>query len=164
MKIEIMDTEGHPRLTVHVDPQRPPTVVHAEDGRGPAITLNWDRTLDDQNALRHCAVCGCEALYVRRRVPSVIGFSVVCLGAVITLWILGSPLVWMALMAFGAVVLVDALIRVTAGRRLICYRCGAVYDQFPIRRHHRGWDAATAERYGTPRPRRLLARGKPGPG
>ncbi len=149
MQIDIKDNSGRPRLTVHLDPARPPTVVTAEDGRGPAVSLNWDRALDDSGQLRHCPVCGCQDLYSHRPLPritvfvGVIGFAVAgMLG-----FGLGGPWRNVAIILLLLVLAMDLCIWLTVKRRLTCYRCNAQFSRLPIRPRQRPWDANTAQRH-----------------
>ena len=139
-------------MTVHVDLDRPPTVVRAEDGRGPAISLDWDRAIDDEHHLRHCPVCGCPDLYVARAVPTMAGFAAVVLAGVVALVLLGSGLAAVGLIVFGVVLAVDLAVQLFTSRRLVCYRCRSEFRGLPIRRDQRAWDSVVAERYSTDTP------------
>lgn len=147
MRIDIKDKQGHPRLTVHVDPSAPPTVVKAEDGRGPAVSLDWDRAVDDEGRLRHCPVCGCSDLYISKQVPQLTVFALVIAAAVIAMVFYGFGLSTPALVALLLVLTLDVAIWFFAKRMLVCYRCSAEFRDVPISPGHHRWDANTAERY-----------------
>ncbi len=147
VQIDIRDNQGRPRLTVHVDPAKPPTVVKAEDGRGSPVTLNWDRAVDDAGYLRHCPVCGCHELYMQKRFPRLTVFVMILALATAFLWWYGVY-TWKAALASTLVVLTaDVLLWVYNKPHLVCYLCQAVYRGVPIKRGHPRWDAATAERF-----------------
>ncbi len=147
MQIDIRDSHGRPRLTVHVDPANPPTIVKAEDGRGAPVSLSWDRALDDTGHLRQCPVCGCVELYRDVRFPRLTPF--VLLLAVTTAFLWWQNLyTWpLGLLSLILVAVADVLLAVYNKPRLVCYLCGTVYRNVPVRRKHPRWDAATAERF-----------------
>ncbi len=147
MQIDIRDNEGQLRFTVHVDPANPPTVVKADDGRGTPVSLNWDRAVDDTGYLRLCPVCGCHELYLRKRFARVTPFVIVLALAALFLWKYGVY-TWVAALVSAVVLLfVDVLLTVYNKPFLVCYLCGAVFRNLPIRRGHPKWDAAVAERF-----------------
>ena len=70
-------------------------------------------------------------------------YRVAALAAIALLGFATSP----AFLAILVVVLVvDIGVLVVARTRLVCYRCGSVYDRVPIARYHRNWDPEVAER------------------
>ena len=150
MRIDLKDVEGRPRLTLHVDRAKPTTVARADDGRGPAITLDWDRAFDDEGHLRHCPVCGCPDLYVRKQVPQLTVFALVLVAAVIAMIFFGTGLNRPAVVVLLVVLAADVAIYLFAPRMLVCYRCGSEYRDLPLARGRRRWDAAVAERYRKP--------------
>jgi hypothetical protein len=147
MRIEIKDNQGKPRLTVHVDPSHPPTMVRTDDGRGPAINLDWDRALDDEAQLRHCPVCSCEDLYVRKLVPQLTVFALIVAAGALASLFYGFGQSRPALIVLALVLGFDLLIWLYAAKALVCYRCGSEFHQTPIPAGRRPWDANTAERY-----------------
>ncbi|MEO1236854.1 MAG: hypothetical protein AAFX76_08715 [Planctomycetota bacterium] len=147
MRIDLKDRQGKPRLTLHVDPARPPTVVKTDDGRGPAVSLDWDQALDDKGFLRRCPVCGCPDFYVKKQVPQLTVFALIVAAAVIAMIFFGFGQSRAALIVLGLVLAVDVLIWLYAERTLVCYRCGAEFRQTPLKRSDRPWDATLAERY-----------------
>lgn len=147
MRIDIKDKSGKPRLTVHVDPAHPPTVVHDSDPRGPAVSLNWDRALDDTQHLRHCPVCGCRDLYLRNTLPQVTGFVLILMAGVVSMVLLGVGRIDYALLVLGVVLLVDVVIFLTTSQLLVCYQCASEFRDLPTRGRHGRWSAEIAERY-----------------
>ncbi|MEL7087164.1 MAG: hypothetical protein AAGL98_01780 [Planctomycetota bacterium] len=147
MRIHIKDKQGQPRLTVHVDPATPPTVVHATDDRGPAISLDWDQTLDDEGRLRHCPVCGSPDFYTRKKVPQLTVFALIVAAAVIAMVFYGFGLSRPALIVLAVVLAVDLLIYLYAERYFVCYRCASEFHATRMAGNPRTWDANTAERY-----------------
>lgn len=150
MKIDIHDNQGKPRLTVHVDPASPPTIVKASDGRGPAISLDWDKALDDEGRLRHCPVCSCPDFYVKKNVPQLTVFALVVAAAVIAMVFYGFGLSMPALIVLGLVLGLDLLIYLYAERYLVCYRCRSEFRQTPLLPTDRAWDANLAEKHKQP--------------
>ncbi|MEM8738300.1 MAG: hypothetical protein AAGG38_07460 [Planctomycetota bacterium] len=147
MRIDIKDEQGKPRLTVHLDPSHPPTVVKADDGRGPAVTLDWDQALDDKGFLRHCPVCSCPEFYLRKQVPQLTVFALIVAAAVLAMVLFGYGQSGPALIVLGLVLAFDILIWLFAERVLICYRCQSEFRQTPLKPTDRGWDSNLAERY-----------------
>ena len=127
MRIHIKDNQGRPRLTVHIDPAQPPTVVQATDHRGPAISLSWDQALDDHGRLRRCPVCGCADLYRRKQVPQLTVFALIVAAALIAMVFYGFGLSGPALIVLALVLILDLLIYLYARRYLVCYRCGSEF-------------------------------------
>jgi len=150
MRIDIKDNQGKPRLTVHVDSTSPPTVVKATDGRGPAITLDWDKALDDEGTLRHCPVCSCPDFYIKKQVPQLTVFALVVAAAVIAMVFYGYGFSRPALIVLTLVLGVDVLIWLYAGRYLVCYRCNSEFRETPLGSELRSWDAGRAEQYHPP--------------
>jgi hypothetical protein len=152
MRIELKDHDGKPRLTVHVDPASPPTVVQATDGRGPAVSLDWDQTLDDEGHLRHCPVCDCHELYVRKRVPQLTVFALIVAAGVLSSVIYGLGATRPAVIVLAVVLGFDLLIWLYAPRMLACYRCNTEFHETPIPPKVRPWNAATSARYAREQP------------
>jgi len=132
---------------VKVDLSEPPAVVRLPDPARTPLSLNWDRALDDEQHLRHCPVCGCEALYARKQIPQVTVFALIILAALsaIVIFVLGEA-IW-ALIALGLILGIDLAIFCFAKRMLVCYDCGSEFRGMPIRRDQPNWDPAVAERY-----------------
>lgn len=151
MRIDIKDNQGNPRLTVHVDPANPPTVVKATDGRGPAISLDWDKALDDEGNLRHCPVCGCPEFYLKKQVPQLTVFALIVAAAVIAMVFYGFGLSAPALIVLAVVLGLDLLIYLYAKRYLVCYGCQSEFHDTPLLPTDKAWDANTAERYAPPK-------------
>ena len=150
MRIEIKDIHGKPRLTVHVDPAAPPTVVQATDQRGPAVSLDWDRALDDQDRLRHCPVCSCPDLYLRKQVPQLTVFALIVAAGCLASVFYGLGHARPALLVLLLVVALDIIIWFTAPRFLVCYRCRAEFHDTPVAARCGPWNARLAQRYPTP--------------
>lgn len=147
MQIDIHDNLGRPRLTVHVDPASPPTIVKASDGRGPAISLDWDKALDDEGRLRHCPVCSCPDFYIKKNVPQLTVFALVVAAAVIAMVFYGFGLSAPALIVLALVLGLDLLIYLYAERYLVCYRCRSEFRKTPLLPTDRSWDANLAEQH-----------------
>jgi hypothetical protein len=146
VRIEMPDQSGRARLTVPVDLRDPPAVVRLPDAARTAITLDWDRAIDDEGHLRHCPVCGCGGLYARKPVPQITVFVLLGLAGVAGAIAFGLN-VWWPLGAVGLLLMVDVGIFLFTKRTLVCYRCGSVFVGMPIRRRHPGWDPALAEQH-----------------
>jgi len=150
VRIDIRNLKREPLFSVQVDRQNPSTVVRPTDRgdqAGPEVYLHWDQAFDDQHFLRHCPVCGCRELFVRKDFPQVTGFVIVVLAAVLSMVLLGLQHVLAAVAVLITVTLMDALIYFFTGKCLVCYRCRSEFRDVPIRPEHRGWELAVGEKY-----------------
>lgn len=151
MRMDVYNEVGDRVATVAVDPASPPGVVHghAADGSTEEHYLDWDRTFDDDGHLRKCPVCGCDDLFQRRAIPALTGFIVVLAVGLVCLALWGlteAPLGWM-LGVLVAVVVVNVLIVMMAGRYVQCYRCASRFREIEVRAGRAEWEGAIAERY-----------------
>ncbi|MEZ6193508.1 MAG: hypothetical protein R3C45_19735 [Phycisphaerales bacterium] len=160
MRIDLRNTDRERLFTVEVDPASPPTVVRGTvesqgegdddqpTGRTQAVSLNWDRAIDDEKHLRRCPACGCEDLYARHQFPRLTAFVMIALAAVVAIAMLGLGQLHYALIVLGLVGLVDVGVYLFfSGKVLICYRCHSEYRDLPIGREARSWRAELDERY-----------------
>lgn len=150
MQIRIKDASGQRSYTVQVDLHEPPTVVKLEQTGQQAITLDWDRAVDDENHLRHCPVCGSEGLYTKKPMPRVITFALIALAAVVAMIILGLAHVMWAVVVFFIILLIDLTGWFLRGKSLACYNCHSEFNGVPIRRGHPGWNPEEAQKYSAP--------------
>ncbi len=150
MRIEIKDRQGNPRLTVHVDPAQPPTVVKATDGRGPAVSLDWNQTLDDKDQLRHCPICTCPDLYAKKQVPQLTVFVLIIAAGSLATALFGIGLGRPAMIVLAVVVVLDIVIWFTAPRFMVCYRCRSEFHDTSVIGRATSWNAAIADRYPGP--------------
>ncbi len=84
---------------------------------------------DEQHRLRACAACGSEDLYVRKAFPKAAGITVVVLAGVTTLVLALTDAVplWAVYAPLGVAALIDALLFITTGDAVACYRCPALH-------------------------------------
>ena len=152
--IHLRDRERRRLFKVEVDLQDPPPVVRPP-GADPAqagsedqeVYLDWEQTIDDQGFLRHCPVCGCRELFVRKDFPQVTGFVLIVLVAVAAMVLFSTGHVLGALAVLAVVALVDFVIYFFTGRCLVCYRCRSGFRGMPIRPNHPGWELSIGEKY-----------------
>ena len=93
MEISVKDKNGSSVFGVKVDLEEPPSMVRQPDDDSRPITLDWDRPLDDRRHLRHCPLCGCEDLYVKKQLPQLTGFALVLLAVAVGMVLFGIGLV-----------------------------------------------------------------------
>ncbi len=148
MRIRINRAEGRPRQTVRVQPDRQPTVVRPAGEDGAAVTLNWDRAVDDEGHLRRCVVCGGKSLYASKPIPRLTPFVLVILAAVVAILLWGTGQVAWAVAVLAVVLLVDLLIWKLVRPKLVCYACGSEYLDLTVRPGHPRWDAERARDAG----------------
>jgi hypothetical protein len=145
----LRDNSASSPVKVEIDLRHPPAVIRpAQHPELPhALSLDWDRTVDDHQHLRRCPVCRCSDLYARKPVPQVTGFLAVILAAVIAMVLFGFGQVIPATIIFATVLAVDLLILLIARRFLVCYRCRTQFRRLRVPRNHPRWDATLAEKY-----------------
>ena len=163
VRIDIRNLRREPLFSVQVDPKDPSTVVRPSDGenagsragRGgpglpevsgvsgaPEVYLHWDQAFDDQHFLRHCPVCGCRELFVRKDFPQVTGFVIVVLAAVLSMVLFGLQHVVAAVVVLITVTLMDLLIYFSPASVWSATAAAASSAIFPIRPEQRGWELA----------------------
>jgi hypothetical protein len=145
MRIDVRDQDGTRLGRVEIDEAARPLRVRPPLSERD-LFLDWDGAIDDAGHLRTCVVCGHPRVYRARSLPQMTPFVVLLalgLAAIALLGFATSP----AFLAILAVVLVlDIGVLLLARTRLVCYRCGSVYEQLGIARYHRHWDPTVAER------------------
>jgi len=149
VQIIVRDNPASPPERVEVDLRDPPPVVRPAQHPGltAALSLDWDRALDDNRHLRRCPVCRCEDLYVRNPVPRMTAFILIVLAAAVAMVLYGIDLEGWAIGALLVVLLIDLTILLVSRPALVCYRCKTQYRRLKIPRAQPRWDAAVAERY-----------------
>lgn len=147
VRISVKDKQGDSMFGIEVPLENPPTVIKPPSGDGPPMTLNWDRALDDHKQLRHCLVCGCPDLYVRKPFPQLTAFTLIIAAAVLAMVFYGFDQVVLAIVAFAVVLAVDVAIYLMTAQILTCYNCKADYRKVSIPRGAKRWEAAVAEKY-----------------
>ncbi|MBX3354140.1 MAG: hypothetical protein KF724_00400 [Phycisphaeraceae bacterium] len=151
MRIDLRDAARQRIGRVSIESSQRPTLVRVErrDDASDAPTahdvfLNWDQAVDDAGCLRHCIACG-GRVFRSRSLPQVTPVVVVLAVAGVLVAAFGlaaNPLVYAALVA---VLLLDIGVLLVARTRLICYRCGSIYDRVPVARYHTAWNRRDAE-------------------
>ena len=145
MRIELRDTSGRRLARVEVEESARPARIDVP-GCTQAMFPRWDGAIDDAGSLRRCVVCGCESLYVRRNLPQMTPVVVVLAFSGAAVAILGYAAHPAATAGLVVLLIADLLILALSTRRLICYRCGAIYTRVRISRFHQPWDRAIAEK------------------
>ncbi len=150
MRISVKDKKGDSLYGIEVPLENPPTVVKPPRGGGPSMTLNWDRALDDHKQLRHCIVCGCPDLYVRKPFPQLTVFTLIIAAAVLAMVLYGFDQILLAVVVFAVILVIDVGIYLMTARILTCYHCKADYRKVNIPRGAKRWEASVAEKYRSP--------------
>jgi len=93
-----------------------------------------------------CAVCGGTEFFVRKDFPQRVGFGVVVVFGLASLYYFRTNVVisWSIL---AAAVLLDLLIYAFIGKVTTCYACRAEYRKCNLNPAHEGFDLATSEKY-----------------
>lgn len=110
------------------------------------LFLEWDGALDDAGHLRSCVACGHPRLYRSRSLPQLTPFVVIMAFAGAAVGLLGFATNPLILSLLGLLLVADVGLLLFARTRIVCYRCGTVYDRLPIARYHHPWEAAIADR------------------
>ena len=151
MIVDVRTTKGERLGRVEVDPTTRPVKLRP-DQADRDLFLDWDGAVDDAGHLRSCVFCDHGRLYRSRTLPQVTPFVILLAFAGATLGLLGyadRPLILTLLIV---VLVVDVAVLVVGRTRLVCYRCGTLYDRLPIARYHQRWDPGVAERDQEVRP------------
>lgn len=150
MQVDLRDAARRRIGRVQIDPAQRPALLRvvprdaAPDAQPQDVFLHWDQAVDDAGCLRHCVVCR-GRLYRTRTLPQVTPIVVVLAAAGVLVAAFGlaaNPWVYGALVT---VLLLDIAVLVFSRTRLVCYRCGSLYDRLRVARYHRAWDPREAE-------------------
>jgi len=145
MRIDVRDQDGRRLGRVEIDETARPLRI-----RPPLadrdVFLDWDGAVDDAGHLRSCIVCGHPRVYRSRSLPQMTPFVVLLALGLAMISLLGFATSPAFLGLLVVVLVVDIGVLVLARTRLVCYRCGSVYDRLGIARYHHHWDPAVAER------------------
>ena len=145
MRADVRTTEGERLGRIEIDEATRPVRIHPPLSERP-LFLEWDGALDDADHLRSCVICGHSRLYRSRSLPQLTPFVVLLAFAGAAVGLLGFATNPLILGLLGLLLIADVGLLLLARTRIVCYRCGTVYDQLPIARYHHPWDAAIAER------------------
>ncbi len=145
MRIDVRDQDGTRHGRVEIDEAARPLRIRPPLADRDAF-LDWDGAIDDAGNLRSCVVCGHSRVYRSRSLPQVTPFVVLLALGLATIALLGFATSPAFLALLGVVLVVDIGVLLLARTRLVCYRCGSVYERLGIARYHRPWDPAIAER------------------
>lgn len=145
MRADVRSPSGERLGRVEIDPDTRPVRIRPA-GADRDLFLEWDGVIDDAGHLRSCLVCGHPRLYRTRSLPRLTPFVVALAFGGATVALLGWATDPVVLVLLAILLAVDIGLLVAARSRLVCYRCGTVYDRMPIARYHRPWEADVAER------------------
>lgn len=145
MRADVRTTEGERLGRIQIDEATRPVRIHPPSSERP-LFLEWDGALDDAEHLRSCVICGHSRLYRSRSLPQLTPFVVLLAFAGAAVGLLGFATDPLILGLLGLLLVADVGLLVLARTRIVCYRCGTVYDQLPIARYHHPWNPSIAER------------------
>ena len=145
--MKIRNSSNETAVGIDVDLAKPPTVVRRPDANNAAMSLDWDRALDDNRRLRRCPVCGCPDLFLRKQLPQITSFIAIIAAAIVAMLLYGIGMLWLAVAVLVVVVAADVAIFLYTPRVLECYRCRTQFRGMPINRRHPRWESGTADRY-----------------
>ena len=148
MIVDVRTTGGERLGRVEIDPTTRPVRVRPEPAERD-IFLDWDGAIDDAGPLRNCVMCDHGRLYRSRNLPQVTPFVILLAFAGATLGLLGYADRPVILALLVVLLVVDVAMLVFGRTRLVCYRCGSVYNDLPIARYHQRWEPSVADREST---------------
>ena len=158
MRIDARDRDRQPLGVFNVKASQHPAEVR-DEATGRVVALQWEKTLDEQDFLRRCPLCGCRELFHRKDFPQGLGLAVVVAAgaASVVMFALGGAWIVWSVAVLAAAVAVDALIYAFTGRCLVCYRCRSEFRDAPIHESIEGWELAVGEKYRPVRRRAAAA-------
>ena len=145
MRADVRTTEGERLGRVEIDESTRPVRIQPPLSESPLFP-EWDGALDDAGHLRSCVICGHTRLYRSRSLPQLTPFVVLLAFAGAAVGLLGFATNPLILGLLGLLLVADVGLLLFARTRIVCYRCGTVYDRLPIARYHHPWEASIAER------------------
>ena len=86
-----------------------------------------------------CPQCQCQDFYKEQRFPKKTGIAILAVAAILSFWTYHISLIVAAI--------IDALIYKFVPTQLVCYRCRAVYRNWPLPPSIQVFDRHTAELY-----------------
>ena len=145
MHVDVRTQDGTRLGRVKIDQATRP--IRVRPGNADRDTfLEWENAVDDAGHLRACITCGERHLYRSRSLPQVTPFVALIALAGATISLLGFANSDWVLGMLVAVLAIDVGVLLLARTRLVCYRCGSVYDDLRVAGYHRRWDPTVAER------------------
>ncbi len=145
MRIDVRDQDGTRLGRIEIDAAARPLRVRPPLAERD-VFLDWDGAVDDAGHLRSCVVCGHPRVYRSRSLPQMTPFVALLALGLATISLLGFATSRAFLALLGVMLVLDIGVLFLARTRLVCYRCGSVYERLGIARYHRHWDASVAER------------------
>ena len=145
MRADVRTPDGERLGRIEIDEATRPVRVRPPLSER-TLFLEWDGALDDAGHLRSCVVCGHSRLYRSRSLPQLTPFVVLMAFAGAAVGLLGFATNPIILALLGVLLIADVGLLLLARTRIVCYRCGTVYDQLPIARYHHPWEAVIADR------------------
>ncbi len=145
MRADVRKPEGDRLGRIEIDETTRPARLSTPLSDRP-LFLEWDGALDDAGHLRSCVICGHSRLYRSRSLPQLTPFVVLLAFAGAAVGLLGFATNPLILTLLALLLVADVGLLLLARTRIVCYRCGTVYDRLPIARYHHPWQASIAER------------------
>ncbi|MHC4245742.1 MAG: hypothetical protein GWP75_10995 [Planctomycetia bacterium] len=145
MQVDVRSQHGDRVGRIEFDPETRPVRIRP-DASERDVFLEWDGAVDDAGQLRACVICGDRHLYRARTLPQVTPFVILIALAGATISLLGFANSAWVLGMLVVVLAIDVGVLLLARTRLICYRCGSIYDDLRVAGYHRRWDPTLAER------------------
>ena len=145
MQVDVRSQQGERVGRIEFDPVTRPVRIRPE-GCDRDVFLEWDNAVDDAGQLRACVICGDSHLYRTRTLPQVTPFVILIALAGATISLLGFANSGWVIGMLVVVLAIDVGVLLLARTRLVCYRCGSIYDDLRVAGYHGRWDPTVAER------------------
>ncbi len=108
--------------------------------------LNVSESMVREKTVDNCAVCGNRELFIRKDFPQKIGFAVVLVAGLSSIYFFRTNFM-LAYIVLAAAVVIDLLLYFVIGKVTTCYACRAEYRKSVLNPAHEGFDLATSEKY-----------------
>ncbi len=99
-----------------------------------------------ENKIDTCAVCKGQELFIRKDFPQKLGFLIVFVFGLASLYYFTINLL-IAMGILASALVLDLVIYMFLGKVTACYACRAEYRKCNLNSTHEGFDLATSEKY-----------------
>ena len=117
------------------------------------VPVRVERSLLESGVVCRCVSCGHDTLYVQKDFNRSLGLALVVAGVAVSIFFFARGQSLYAMLALGAMAIVDYLIYSLVDAVTVCYACHAIYRGFRKNPEHEAFDLKNLEKYGGREPR-----------